>query len=198
MGALIAGVRRATFSNEAGLGSAPIAHAAAKTKEPVREGCVALLEPFIDTVVICFITGLVITVTGVYTDTSVGDGVLLTSKAFSTVIDWFPMVLSLAVVLFAYSTMITWSYYGERAWQYIFGAKNIGVYHIIFISATFFGGIVNIDVVVNFSDLLLLGMAVPNLFGLYILSNEIKKELDKYIKNLKTGKFKKNPKPKMF
>ncbi len=193
IGALIAGFRRAAFSNEAGLGSAPIAHAAARTKEPVREGCVALLEPFIDTVVICFITGIVITVTGVYSQEAFEggvNGVLMTSAAFATVVEWFPLVLSAAVVLFAYSTMITWSYYGERAWEYLFGHKSIGVYHVIFCTATFFGGIVSLKLVIDFSDLLLLSMALPNMIGLYILSGDIRKELDTYVKKLNAGKFK--------
>lgn len=189
IGAIIAGFKRAAFSNEAGIGSAPIAHAAAKSNTPVREGCVALLEPFIDTVVICFMTGLVITVTGVYQQEGVSDGVLLTSAAFRTVIDWFPMVLTLAVVLFAYSTMITWSYYGERAWEYLFGYKSVGVYHVIFITATFFGGIINLGIVIDFSDLLLLSMSIPNLIGVYLLSGDVKRELDAYIHKLK------NPKP---
>lgn len=190
VGALIAGVKRATFSNEAGLGSAPIAHAAARTKEPVREGCVALLEPFIDTVVICFMTGLVITVSGVYQDKSIEGGVLLTAAAFSTVADWFPIVLSVAIVLFAYSTMITWSYYGERAWGYLFSQKSISVYHIIFCSATFLGGVIDdIDLIVNLSDLLMLSMAIPNLIGLYILAPKIKKMLNSYTKKLQSGKF---------
>jgi AGCS family alanine or glycine:cation symporter len=192
IGALIAGVKRATFSNEAGLGSAPIAHAAARTKEPVREGCVALLEPFIDTVVICFITGLVITVSGVYEDKSIEGGVLLTSAAFATVADWFPMILSVAIILFAYSTMITWSYYGERAWEYLFSKKSIGVYHIIFCTATFLGGIIdNVGLIIDFSDLLLLSMAIPNLIGLYIMAPKIKKMLKDYQKKLYSGKFKK-------
>ncbi len=190
VGALINGFKRAAFSNEAGLGSAPIAHAAARTKEPVREGCVALLEPFIDTVIICFITGMVITVTGVYTDESIEGGVLLTSAAFSTVVDWFPIVLSIAVVLFAYSTMITWSYYGERAWGYLFGYKKIAIFHIIFITATFFGGVIdNVQLVVDFSDLLLLSMAIPNLIGLYILSGDIRRDMKEYIGKLKRGEF---------
>jgi AGCS family alanine or glycine:cation symporter len=193
IGALIAGFKRATFSNEAGLGSAPIAHAAAKTDEPVREGCVALLEPFIDTVVICFITGLVITVTGVYEGNQSGEisGVLLTSQAFETVISWFPKILAIAVVLFAYSTMITWSYYGEKAWGYLFGYKTIVVYHTLFCFVVFLGGVLDdIALVVNFSDILLLSMAIPNLIGLYIMHNKIKGALDDYMDKLKGGKFK--------
>lgn len=192
LGAIIAGFKRAAFSNEAGLGSAPIAHSAARTNEPVREGCVALLEPFIDTVVICFITGIVITVTGVYDNYEEGvSGVLLTSKAFSTVIEWFPMILSLAVALFAYSTMITWSYYGERCWQFLFGKKSISIFHIIFCTATFIGGVLKdqIMLIVTFSDLMLLSMAIPNLIGLYILSGKVKKELDIYVQKLRDGQF---------
>ncbi|MDA0781021.1 MAG: sodium:alanine symporter family protein [Rickettsiales bacterium] len=191
LGVIINGFKRAAFSNEAGLGSAPIAHSAAKTKEPVRAGVVALLEPFIDTMVICFVTGLVITITGVYKDGDAGNGVLLTSAAFSTVIDWFPKVLAVAVALFAFSTMITWSYYGERAWGYLFGYKYLSVYHIIFCFVVFLGGVLdNISLVVDFSDLLLLSMAIPNIIGLYILSGMVKKELADYTKKLKEGKFK--------
>lgn len=195
LGAITAGFKRAAFSNEAGLGSAPIAHSAAKTNEPVREGCVALLEPFIDTVIICFITGLVITVTGVYEGNPEGamGGVLITSRAFSTVIDWFPMVLSVAVALFAYSTMITWSYYGERSWQYLFGKKSVGIFHVIFCLAVFVGGVNDLELVVHFSDLLLLSMAIPNLIGLYIMSGKVKSMLDSYTAKLKEGKFQTYP-----
>lgn len=197
IGAIINGFKRAAFSNEAGLGSAPIAHSAAKTNEPVREGCVALLEPFLDTIVICFMTGIVITVTGVYADSPDGSipGILLTKNAFATVIDWFPMVLSVAVALFAYSTMITWSYYGERSCEYLFGKKSVRIYHVVFCVAVFLGGVINdITLIVDFSDLLLLSMAIPNLIGLYLLSGNVKLELDKYTKKLKAGKFKVNTK----
>jgi len=192
VGALISGFRRAAFSNEAGLGSAPIAHAAAKTKEPVREGVVALLEPFLDTMIICFISGIVITVTGVYEGNVDGavSGVLLTSSAFATVADWFPKVLSVAVALFAFSTMITWSYYGERSWNYLFHGKGVGIYHIIFCCVAFLGGVVSdIALVVDFSDLLTLSMAFPNLIGLYFLSGHVKTELDIYKTKLKDGDF---------
>lgn len=192
LGAVINGFKRAAFSNEAGLGSAPIAHSAAKTNEPVREGCVALLEPFLDTMVICFMTGIVITVTGVYQGNTDGavSGVLLTSSAFATVIDWFPMVLSLAVALFAYSTMITWSYYGERSWEYLFGGGTIRLYHIIFCGMVFLGGVLDdISLVVDFSDLLLLSMAIPNLIGVYFLSGRLKAEVDNYRARLKNNEF---------
>lgn len=196
LGAIINGFKRASFSNEAGLGSAPIAHSAAKTKEPVREGVVALLEPFIDTIVICFMTGLVITITGVYKQGTEGlggnTGVLLASAAFATVIDWFPKVLAIAVALFAYSTLITWSYYGERAWGYLFGYRYVFVFQIMFCLFAFMGGILeDISLVVDFSDLLMLSMAIPNMIGLYILSGTIKRELKEYQRKLKAGEFKK-------
>jgi AGCS family alanine or glycine:cation symporter len=189
LGAIINGFKRASFSNEAGLGSAPIAHAAAKSAYPVREGCVGLLEPFIDTVIICFMTGLVITVSGVY-QTVEGSGVVLTSAAFATVADWFPIVLTVAVVLFAYSTMITWSYYGERAWEYLFGKGKTIIFHIIFCCATFVGGVTSLKLIMDFSDLLLLSMAIPNLIGLYILTPEIVKDMREYVAKLKAGEFK--------
>ncbi len=195
LGAIIMGFRRAAFSNEAGVGSAPIAHAPGKTKEPVRAGVVALLEPFIDTIVICFTTGLVITVTGVYADPSVsGDGswrgVLLTSAAFATVIDWFPYVLSVCVILFAFSTMITWSYYGERSWNYLFGGRKVRLYYFLFTAATFFGGATDkVQSIVDLSDLLLLSMAVPNLIGMYLLSGVLSREVKSYVRRLKAGEF---------
>lgn len=190
IGVMVNGFKRAAFSNESGLGSAAIVHSAAKTKEPAREGCVALLEPFVDTVVICFFTGIIITITGVYKDSGSVTGVLLTSKAFATVFDWFPIVLSVAVALFAYSTMITWSYYGERAWQYIFGDKSVKVFYVIFCLFVFLGGMLNdIALIINFSDLLLLSMAIPNLIGMYILSGIVKQELDQYVEKLKNKEF---------
>lgn len=189
IGALIMGFRRAAFSNEAGVGSAPIVMSACKGREPVQIGSVAILEPFVDTIIICFLTGLMITVTGVY-QTGDHDGVLLTSAAFATVIDWFPDLLSVAVGLFAFSTMITWSYYGERAWNYLFGNKNIRIYHVAFCTAVFFGGVIDFGVIIEFSDLLLLSMALPNLLGLYLLSGKIRTEMKDYIKRLKSGEIK--------
>ena len=192
-GAMIMGFRRAAFSNEAGVGSAPIVMAATKCKEPVQVGSVAILEPFIDTLIICFMTGLVITVTGVYED-GTADGVVLTSQSFATVIDWFPIVLSIAVSLFAFSTMLTWSYYGERAWNYLFKGHKIRLYHVIFCIAVFFGGAMQdaanegFTLIVNFSDLALLAMSVPNLIGLYLLTGVLSKEVKDYRQRLKEGK----------
>lgn len=194
IGAVINGFKRAAFSNEAGLGSAPIAHAAAKTNEPVRCGIVALLEPMIDTMIICFITGLVITITGVYENGSGASGVLLTSSAFETVAPWFGKVLSIAVLLFAFSTMITWSYYGERAFRFLIGEKfskySSKLFYVIFCIIVYLGAVQdNISLIVDFSDLLLLSMAIPNLLGLYIMNKEIKEELEIYILKLKKGLF---------
>jgi AGCS family alanine or glycine:cation symporter len=138
-------------------------------------------------------TGLVITISGVYTDPEYAQvtGVILTSHAFATVIDWFPTVLAFAVVLFAYSTIITWSYYGERSWLYLFGEKNLGLFHILFISATLLGGMTtDIALIVDFSDLMILSMAIPNLIGLYLMQSIIVRETTTYQAKLKNGMFK--------
>jgi len=184
IGAMVTGMQRAAFSNESGLGSAPIAHSAAKTREPVREGAVALLEPMADTMIVCMLTGLAITVTGVYKDVDGIEGIALTSRAFATVADWFPMVVSVSAILFAYSTMLSWSYYGERAWHYLFGKNKalLNVYYVLFCAVVILGGILpNVSTVVDFSDMLLLSMSIPNLIGLYLMSNVIKRETDRYI-----------------
>ena len=189
LGVLIQGFRRAAFSNEAGVGSASIAHSAASTDEPVREGIVSLLEPFIDTIIVCTMTGLVVVITGVYDD-NVGDGVLMTSAAFATVLDWFPLVLSLAVVLFAFSTMISWSYYGERCWTYLFGEGSSMVYKVLFLFFVFFGSVIKLENVLEFSDLMILGMAFPNILGVALLSGKVKRALDDYWGRLKSGEMK--------
>lgn len=192
-GAMIMGFRRACFSNEAGVGSSPIVMAAMKSNEPIQAGSVAILEPFIDTIIICTMTALVITVTGVYQDKT-ADGVVLTSESFATVIDWFPIVLAIAVSLFAFSTMLTWSYYGERAWNYLFKGHKLRLYHVIFCMAVFFGGAMQDDanegftMIINFSDLSLLAMSIPNLIGLYLLSGVLVRELKDYRARLKAGK----------
>lgn len=186
IGVLIQGVRRAVFSNEAGIGSAAIAHAAARTEEPVREGIVALLEPFIDTVVVCNMTALVVVITGVYQDLD-RTGVDLTAAAFGTVIGWFPILLSLAVFLFAFSTMISWSYYGERAWTYLFGDQQAQIYRVIFVLCVFVGAVVNLGSVLDFSDMMLLTMAFPNMLGGFILSNEVAADLRNYWDRLQRG-----------
>lgn len=192
IGVLIQGFRRAAFSNEAGVGSAAIAHSAAKTKHPVAEGFVALLEPFIDTVVVCTLTALVLIFTGKHlpeTGTSVS-GAQMTSDAFGTVIEWFPMVLVIAIFLFAFSTMISWSYYGLKAWTYIFGeGKKIELtYKLIFLVFVVVGSSVSLGAVLDFSDMMILAMSFPNIAGLLLMSGEVKKELDTYITDLKAGK----------
>ena len=186
LGALIQGFRRAAFSNEAGVGSASIAHSAAATSEPVREGIVALLEPFIDTIVVCTMTGLVVVITGAYQQDT-GDGVLMTSAAFGSVIDWFPLLLTFAVVMFAFSTMISWSYYGERCATWLFGEWASLPYKVLFLVCTFLGAVFNLGTVLDFSDLMILGMAFPNILGLFLLSGDVKRRLDDYWGRLKSG-----------
>ena len=193
IGVLIVGFQRAAFSNEAGIGSAAIAHSAVKTDEPVTEGLVALYEPFIDTVVICTITALVIIVTGSYTpDQASITGVELTSDAFATVISWFPYLLTLAVVLFAFSTMLAWSYYGEKAVTYLFGeSKNVAnIYRVIFCMFVVIGASMNLGAVVLFSDSMIFAMALPNIIGVYLLMPVVKRELVSYMKRLKAGELK--------
>jgi AGCS family alanine or glycine:cation symporter len=189
VGVLIQGFRRAAFSNEAGVGSASIAHSAARTDEPVREGAVALLEPFIDTIVVCTMTGLVLVVTGAHTDPAAGEKIAMTSYAFSTVFSWYPIVLSVTAVLFAFSTMISWSYYGERCWERLFGHDSVMVYKLLFLAFTWAGAVFTADSVVDFGDLMILGMAFPNIAGVLILTPRLKRELDKYIEKLRAGRF---------
>ncbi len=181
VGVLIQGFRRAAFSNEAGIGSASIAHSAVKTKEPSTEGHVALLEPFIDTVVICTMTALVIVITGVYT-TGGQEGVALTSQAFETVIPWFPVVLAVAVVLFAYSTMLAWSYYGMKATRYLFRDSPLAenVFKVVFCVFTVIGAAASLGPVIDFSDAMIFAMSLPNILGLYLLARVIRKEIGQY------------------
>jgi AGCS family alanine or glycine:cation symporter len=188
-GALIQGFRRAAFSNEAGTGSAAIVHSAARTEEPLREGIVALLEPFVDTIIVCSITGLVIVVTGAHIQPDIGSGISMTSWAFSTVFPWFPPVLSLIAVLFAFSTMISWSYYGEQCWVRLFGIRTILAYKGLFLLFVWLGAIFNASSVIDFGDAMILGMAFPNLVGVVLLSGRVKRELDTYLGKLKAGEF---------
>ena len=193
VGVLIIGFKRAAFSNEAGVGSASIAHAAAKTKEPVSEGMVALLEPFIDTIVICTMTAFVIIITGSYHDVGGLGGSELTSQAFGSVISWFPYVLTLAILLFAFSTMISWSYYGLKSWTFLFGNSKTSEfsYKIMFMVFVVIGSSASLGAVVDFSDMMILAMAFPNIIGLLILSSEVKLDLKSYFKKLKDGAIKK-------
>jgi AGCS family alanine or glycine:cation symporter len=194
LGVLVIGIQRAVFSNEAGVGSAAIAHSAAKTDEPVSEGIVALLEPFIDTVVVCTITALVVVVTGAYSApemaSAVADsqGAKITLYAFVTGgHDWFRYILFFAVVLFAYSTCISWSYYGERCWVELFGARTSVIYKLMFLGFTVLGSIVTRGNILDFSDLMILGMAFPNLLGVFLLSGIVKRQLDLYWQKYKNG-----------
>jgi AGCS family alanine or glycine:cation symporter len=207
VGALIQGFRRAAFSNEAGVGSAAIAHSAVRTKEPVTEGVVALLEPFIDTVVICTMTALVITISGVLVMdettgrfvldeagtaiSTVGDvsGVQLTSAAFATGLSWFPFVLALAVVLFAFSTMISWSYYGLKAWTYLFGEGKTTelIFKIIFCLFVVVGAAAQLGAVIDFSDAMIFAMAVVNISALYVLMPIVKREMRSYFARVDSG-----------
>lgn len=199
LGVLVIGIQRAVFSNEAGVGSAAIAHSAAKTDEPVSEGIVALLEPFIDTVVVCTITALVVIVTGAYnapeTATAVADsqGAKVTLYAFVTGgQDWFRYILYFAVVLFAYSTCISWSYYGERCWVELFGARSSIIYKLMFLGMTVLGSIVTRGNILAFSDLMILGMSFPNLLGVFLLSGIVKRRLDEYWQKYKSGELVRN------
>jgi AGCS family alanine or glycine:cation symporter len=194
VGVLIQGFKRAAFSNEAGIGSAAIAHSAVRTNRPVTEGFVALYEPFIDTVVVCTITALVIIVTGTW-DPSVdpSQGVALTSQAFESTISWFPWVLTVAVVLFAFSTMISWSYYGLKAWTYLFGESlaTDAVYKMLFLLFVVAGSSMQLGSVIDFSDAMIFAMAFPNVLGIYFLLPTVKRELDEYWADYRAGRLKK-------
>ncbi|MCF4100967.1 amino acid carrier protein [Gillisia sp. M10.2A] len=188
IGVLIVGFQRAAFSNEAGVGSAAIAHSAAKTNHPPSEGFVALLEPFIDTVVVCTLTALVLIFTGKHEVNGIA-GAQLTSDAFGSVISWFPYVLAAAVFLFAFSTMISWSYYGMRAWTYLFGKskKTEMIYKALFLVFVVVGASVSLGAVLDFSDMMILAMSFPNIIGLYIMSGEVRTDLRDYMRKLKAG-----------
>jgi len=191
IGVLVQGFKRAAFSNEAGVGSAAIAHSAAKTPYPVREGIVALLEPFIDTILVCTMTALVIVITGAYDQSNPAfagkSGAALTSAAFGEKIGFFPYVLSVAVMLFAFSTMISWSYYGERCWSWLFGDGTAMAYRILFLCFTFLGSVITASAVLEFGDLMILGMAIPNVLGLFLLSGKVRTAFHDYWRRLKAG-----------
>ncbi len=192
VGVMIQGFRRAAFSNEAGVGSASIAHSAVKTKYAASEGMVALLEPFIDTVLVCTMTALVLIITGNVTSANAGlndaEAILLTSSAFESAISWFPYVLTIAVILFAFSTMISWSYYGFQGWSYLFGRtkKMEYTYKIIFCLFVIVGAAASLGSVIGFSDAMIFAMMVPNMVGIVILAPKVKKELKRYMDAIKT------------
>lgn len=188
IGVIVIGMRRAVYSTEAGLGSSSIAHAAAKTREPVSEGFVGLTEPLID-VFIGSLTALIIVVTGAYLERDLGD-IQMTSYAFATVIDWFPYVLAAAVFLFAFSTIISWSYYLEKVWTFLFGGKRGSVitYKSVYIALIIPGAVLTPTQVFNLIDSIFFLLAVPNILGLYFMAPEIKADLKDYLARLKAGK----------
>jgi AGCS family alanine or glycine:cation symporter len=187
LGGLLIGVQRAAFSNEAGIGSAAIVHATARTDDPVKQGFVGMLGPFIDTIVICMVTALVIVMTGAYEGSEGMEGVSLTSRAFESALPWFPYVLALTVFLFAYSTMIAWFYYGVKALDYLTGEKPVveWAYKIIFCLFIIVGASSQLDSIVEFSDAMIFAMAIPNVIGLYLLAPELKADLRNYLQHLK-------------
>ncbi len=200
MGVLVVGVKRGAFSNEAGLGSAAIAHSAARTKEPVREGVVAMIGPFIDTIVVCTMTALAILITNAHTKEVSGgfsnEGVGITAAAFSSLAPWLALMLMLAVFVFAYSTMISWSYYGERASEYLFGHWGIWPFRVVFLLFVFLGPMVSLNNVIDFTDLLILSMAYPNILGMIFLSRKVAKMSKEYMRRLNTGEMQPyKPKP---
>ncbi|WP_274475999.1 alanine/glycine:cation symporter family protein [Mangrovimonas aestuarii] len=192
IGVMIQGIRRGAFSNEAGVGSAAIAHSAVRTKYPASEGIVALLEPFVDTVVICTMTALVIVITnfdGGFMEYGVPikEGVELTATAFDTVIPHFSVILTIAVILFAFSTMVSWSYYGMQGWVFLFGKGKISdlAYKILFLLFVIVGSSISLGAVIDFSDAMIFAMVVPNIIGVVVLSPIISQELKKYMKAVK-------------
>ena len=191
LGVMILGFRRAAFSNEAGIGSSSVAHAAVRTSEPVTEGFVALLEPFIDTIIVCTITALVITLT-VYDPNSPFEGISgveLTSSAFESAIPWYPIPLAIVTMLFAFSTMIAWSYYGLEGCIYLFGpGRPVKLtYNAIFCASIILGCTTQLDAILDFSDAMIFAMALANMLGLYLLAPEVRGELDRYWARLESG-----------
>ncbi|MWA08432.1 alanine:cation symporter family protein [Streptomyces sp. BA2] len=196
LGALIVGFKRAAFSNEAGLGSAPIAHSAVKTKHPASEGLVALLEPFIDTVVICTMTALTIVIANPASwaaarkdPDSIG-GVTITSDAFATVMPWFPYILTVAVMLFAISTVLTWGYYGLKAWTYLFGRSKVSelTYKVVYTLFAIAGSLLTLQTLIDMADAVLFMLAVINIIGLYLLAPVVKRELNSFLEFVRARK----------
>ncbi len=191
VGVLIQGLKRAAFSNEAGVGSAAIAHAAVRTNEPLTEGYVAMLGPFIDTVIICTMTAMVIVITGAYNIEGLS-GVALTSSAFQSVFPWFGTLLAGAVLLFAFSTMISWSYYGLKCWTYLFGeSKGSEIsYKVIFCIFVVIGCSASLGPVIDFSDAAIFAMSITNVIGLYMFMGELKVDMKDYQARLASGEIK--------
>lgn len=200
IGALIVGFKRAAFSNEAGTGSAPIAHSAVKTRHPVTEGLVALLEPFIDTVIVCTMTALTIVIASTPSwdkarseaaeSGASPEGVTITSDAFATVMPWFPYILTVAVLLFAFSTIITWGYYGLKAWTYLFGRRRASelTYKATYTAFVALGSLLSLTSLIDMADAILFLLAVVNITGLYLLAPVVKKELNSFLALVRSGK----------
>lgn len=188
LGALIVGFRRAAFANEAGVGSAPMAHATVRTNEPMSQGFAALMEPFLDTVIVCLLTALVVVVSGVYL-TSPNEGIALTSDAFATVVPWFPAVLAVVAVLFALSTVLAWGYYGENAWTWLFSEKKASrvAYRLFLCTMLSMAATLNLDQVVNIVDSCSFLMAIPNIIGIYLLMPELRADLTSYWERVVKG-----------
>ena len=199
VGVLVQGMKRAAFSNEAGLGSAAIAHAAAKTDEPVREGVVAMLGPFIDTLIVCTMTALTILITGVLnTDAPPGnsiEGAALTASAMNSVSTILSYGLIVVVFTFAYSTLISWSYYGDRAVEYLFGKKGIMPYRIIYVLLAVLGPVLSVGHIITFSELMILALAFPNIIGLFLLTKKLTALTKDYTSRLASGSIKEYTKP---
>lgn len=187
MGVILVGVQRAAFSNESGLGSAAIVHANARTNDAVSQGFVGMLGPFIDTVIICLVTALVIVISGAYEGVEGMQGVELTSAALESGVSWFPYVLALTVFLFAYSTMITWSYYGVKCVTFLFGEKAWVelAYKLFFCACIVIGASAQLDNIIAFTDAMILSMGIPNIIGLFLLAGVIRREVKAYTAKLK-------------
>ncbi len=185
IGALVAGVKRAVYSNEAGLGTSAIAHSAVKTDQPLTEGFVSLLEPLIDSCIVCFMTAIIVVVTGAYLGD--GEGVVITSNAFSTVLPWFPIILTVSVILFAYTSIISWFYYGLKGFTYLVGERKriIMGYKIFYCIQLAAAAVIPLDKMIELADSLNFVLAIPNLIGLYFLAGEVKKDLKEYWPNRK-------------
>lgn len=195
IGSLIVGFQRATFSNSAGVGDAPTAHSVVKTDRPATEGFVASLEPFVDTIIICSLTALTIVITGVWRNAEGVEGVTITSNAFATVADWFPYVLAVAVLLFAYSTILSNSFYGMKAFGSLFGDNRLAenVYKVVFLCFTVIGSATALKAVVLFADSVFFLLALCNVIGLYFLARVIRREFTDYWRQLHAGEFEEIP-----
>ena len=201
VGVLVTGIKRGVFSNEGGVGSASIAHSAAKTDEPIREGIVAMVGPFIDTIVVCFMTASVILITAeknsVYQDATnliamhgkTVVGASMTAEAFDSVIPGFKWILAIVVFLFSDSAIITWYYYGNKGWKYLFGDSSILIYQGLFLGSTILGSIASLGNVVDFSDMMILSCAFPNIIGAFFLLPKLKTHLDSYWSRYQNNEF---------